>query len=352
MKSLRFFYLPNERTEGDQIGPRKAFRVLSESGVFSAYQAYSYLVERQRASTQEEALRSLFAAAEAFQPDVIFWQHLNRHYPVDAAFFRRLKSIASRPKFVWHDPDPYGRFIKPIDHVMKAALSEADMAVVKGLGYFARGVRNAGAKRVLFSPESYDDERFGRPWEPPRTRPLDAVMIANLTCLKRIPWLHLPGGRSRKRLAQRFFDAYGERFAVYGSGQGWKGKPYCKGPIGFDAQESAVRSAWISINWSQFDEIPFYFSDRLPISLATGVPHITNFQTGFDHFFEKWPGIYFVRSVSEALDVADFLLGMPREQLIDVGQQARTCASERFNAVRVYGDMVGAIREQLFADAT
>jgi hypothetical protein len=348
VKPLRFFYVPNESVEGDQIGPRKAFRLLHEEGVFSAYTAYSYLVERQKAASHAQALEDLLAAVQAFQPDVIYFQHLNRSYPVDRAYVQRLKSVASRPKFVWHDPDPYGRFIKPVDATMKAAVAESDMAVVKGLGYFSDALRRAGAPRILFAPESYDDERFGQTWLQPRQRRYDAVMIANLTCLKRIPFLFMPGGRQRKALAQRFHAAYADRFAVFGAGQGWQNAPYCRGPIGFEAQESTIRSAWISVNWSQFDEIPLYFSDRLPISLATGVPHITNHQRGYEHLFPGAKGIYFVHSPAEALDVADYLLSLPREQLIEIGQQGVAYARERFNATRVYRDIVTALREQLF----
>lgn len=350
MRPLRFFYVPNEHTEGDQIGPRKAFSRLHQRGVLSAYTAYSYLIERERIGDHTRALQDLHAAIESFQPDVIFFQHLNGSYPVDAAYLRGMKAVASRPKFVWHDPDPYGRHIKPIDATMKIAVAASDMAVVKGLGYFSDGLRRAGAKRILFAPESFDDERFGKPWAAPSTRALDAVTIANLTCLKRVPFLFMPGGRQRQQLARRFHAAYGDRYAVFGSGRGWQNEPFCRGPLPFDAQEKALRSAWISVNWSQFDDIPYYFSDRLPISLVSGVPHVTNHQPGYEHLFPGARGIYFAHSPAEALDVADMLLSLPREQLIDIGEQAAAHARERFNATRVYADIVTAIQEQLFPD--
>ena len=351
MKPLRFFYAPNEAVEGDQVGPRKAFRLLCDEGMLSAYSAYSYLVERQKAASHDHALEQLHAAVQAFQPDVIYIQHLNGSYPVDRAYLQRLKSIASRPKLVWHDPDPYGRFIKPLDATMKTALAESDLAILVGLGYLAEHVRRAGAKRVLFAPHSYDDERFGQPWEPTLTRAHDAIMIANLTCLKRIPFLYLPGGRNRKRMSRAFHAAYGERYAVFGAGRGWQGEPYCRGPIAFDAQERTIRSAWLTVNWGQFDEIAMYSSDRLPISLATGVPHITNHQRGYEHLFPDAKGLYFVHSPAEALDVADHLLSKPREQLAEIGAQGVSYARERLNASRVYRDIVIAIRQQLFAGA-
>ena len=350
MRRLRFFYLPNELREGDQIGPRKAFRLLHEQGTFSSYTAYSYLVERQRARTQGEALEALYQAAAAFAPDLIYWQHLNRSYPVERTFLQRLKALPSRPRFVWHDPDPYGRRIKRIDSVMRDALAECDMAILVGLGYLAAEVRHAGAPRVMFAPHSYDDERFGQPWQPTLTRRHDAIMIANLTCLKRVPFLFLPGGRQRKQLARSFHRAYGERYAVFGAGQGWQGEPYCRGPIAFDAQQQAIRESWLTVNWGQFDDIAMYSSDRLPISLAAGVPHITNHQRGYEHLFPDARGIYFVHSPAEALDVADMLLSLPREQLIAIGEQGAAYARERLNATRVYRDIVTALRQQLFAD--
>jgi hypothetical protein len=350
VKPLRFFYIPNEGSEGDQIGPRKAFKKLEADGVFSAYQTYSFLVEREKAKNQTEALDALLKAVEGFAPDLVFWQHLNGSYPLDREFLRQMKSGKSKPKLVWHDPDPYGRIIKPIDKVMKSALAECDMAVVKGLGYFAEDVRRAGAPRILFAPESFDDVRFSRPWQPTLTRRYDAIMIANLHCLKRIPFLFMPGGRNRKKLARTFHSAYGDRYAVFGAGQGWKGEPYCLGSIRFDDQESTMRQSWLSINWSQFDQIAMYSSDRLPISLASGVPHITNYQRGFEHLFPGAKGIYFVHSPAEALDVADLLLSKPREHLIEIGEQGAAYAREHLNATRVYGEIVKAIQQQLFTD--
>jgi hypothetical protein len=351
MKPLRFFYLPNEIELGDQVGPRKAFQLLLQQGVFSALACHSFLVERGRHARHADALDALLRAAEAFAPDVIFWQHLNDSYPVTPDFLRRLKGIASAPKLVWHDPDPYGRWVKPIEPVMKVALAHCDLAIVKGTGYLMAEMRRAGSRRVVFAPESVDDERFGQPWVPTRQRAFDAVMVANLTCLKRIPFLFMPGGRQRKATARLFHRAYGARFAVFGAGQGWRGEPYCRGPVAFSDQEAAVRQAWISVNWSQFDDIPMYSSDRLPISLAAGVPHITNHQRGFEHLFPDAKGVYFVHSPAEALDVADMLLGLPRDRLIEIGRQGADYARSQLSASKVYADIVTVIRQQLFVEA-
>ena len=150
-------------------------------------------------------------------------------------------------------------------------------------------------------------------------------------------------------MSRAFHAAFGERYAVFGAGQGWQGEPYCRGPIHFDEQERTIRTSWLTINWGQFDEIAMYSSDRLPISLATGVPHITNYQRGYEHLFPDAKGIFFVHSPAEALDVADYLLSKPRAELAAIGAEGVVYARERLNATRVYRDVVTAIREQLFA---
>jgi hypothetical protein len=351
MKPLRFFYIPNETPDTPQYGPRKAFAQFQEQGLFGAYEAYSYLVERRRFKTQDEALEDLLQAAAAFAPDLIFWQHLNSSYPVPRAFLQRLKALPSKPKLVWHEADAYGKLIKPVDPVMKNMAAECDAAVLVGLGYMADLVRAAGAPRVLLAPHSYDDVRFAKPWQPPLERRFDAIMIANLTCLKRIPFLFMPGGRNRKVMSRAFYRAYGKRYAVFGGGQGWKGEPYCLGPLPFEQQETTIRTSWLTINWGQFDQVAMYSSDRLPISLITGVPHITNYQRGYEHLFPGAKGMYFVHSPVEALDVADMLLSKPREHLIEIGEQGMAYAREHLHATKVYRDVVLALRQQLFGFA-
>ena len=164
-------------------------------------------------------------------------------------------------------------------------MAESDITFLVGLGYLADAARAAGAKKVRLAPHSYDSVRFDQPWNPPRQRPLDAVMIANLHNIKRIPGLYLPGGRQRKQLGRAFHQHLGDRFAAYGGGSGWKGEAYARGPIRFDQQSDMIRSAWMSVAWDHFDDLPMYSSDRLPISLACGVPHLTNYQRGYEPGF-------------------------------------------------------------------
>ena len=345
---MRWLYVPNENAEGDQVGPRMAFEKLYKEGVFSAYSAYSYLVRGKQATGHQVALNEFIENASAFAPDVIFIQHPSNGYPMDKSFLQQLKDIQSKPKLVLYEEDPYGHFVKRMDSTLKAVFAETDMCFISGTGYYAEMARVAGAKKIRHANHSYDSQRFGTHWVPPLARSYDAVMIANLPCIKRIPWLFMPGGRSRKKTARLLHGQLGERFALYGAGQGWKGEPYCKGKIAFDQQGEAIRDAWMSVNWGQFDEIPMYSSDRLPISLACGVPHITNYQPGYEYIFDRVPGLFAVKSPQEALDVALYILSLTVERRNELGFQAAEYARQHLEATVVYSDIVSVVQEQLF----
>lgn len=348
--ALRLFYLPNEGTEGDQVGPRRAFERALAEGNLSAYQAYSYLVRDKALGDHRLALEELLNTAREFAPDVIFVQHMNDKYPVDQTYLQRLKAIPSKPKLVVWEGDAYGQFIKTMTATLKAVMAESDLAFLVGLGYLAEAVRKAGAPKIRLAPHSYDSVRFDLPWEPPRQRSLDAVMIANLHNIKRIPGLHLPGGRQRKQLANAFHQSLGERFAVYGGGTGWQGKSYARGPIPFHEQGDKIRSAWMSVTWDQFPALPMYSSDRLPISLACGVPHLTNYQSGYERVFGGIPGLYWFHTPKEAVDIALYLLSMPVDRRMELGMAAAEHMRRHFHADKVYGDMLQIIKDELFPE--
>lgn len=344
---MRLFYAPNEDHEGYQIGPRMAFELLQSKGVLSAYQAYSYLVRKRVLGEHDLALCEFIETARAFAPDVIFVQHVNREYPINREFLLALKNLQSRPRLVAHEGDPYNWARKRLDPEHKLLFSMADMTILVGLGSLRQLVQQTGASRIRLFTHSYDSRRFGFPWEPTASRSFDAVMIANLGYYKRIPGLYLPGGRQRRAIAESLFAALGDRVAVFGGGAGWVGRPYAKGPIDFDRQGDVIRDAWMSFNWHHFDDIAMYSSDRLQISLASGVPHITNRQPGYEHLFDGIPGLFVVESPEDAVDVALYLMSLTVAQRNELGRQGADYAREHFEATRVYADMVSVIREQL-----
>ncbi len=346
---MKLLHLPNE-TELDnkrlQIGARKAFKHLVEQGELSAVETFSFLYESKQCGNYKEAREKLLALAEKFQPDIIFWQHID-YFEVDDAFVHQLLGIASKPKLVYHEADPYGRYIKRINENMRVMFRNAEAVFMVGLGIFAELAQEAGAKRVYFSPHNFETVRSGSEWQPTLKRENDLVMIANAMGYVRMPGRYFPGSQHRKEFGKKLSERFGKRFALYG--KGWDGLEASRGMLPFDQQEQAIRSAWLSVNWDHFDQVPYYFSNRLPISLAAGVVHVTTWHSGYDQVFKECKGgLYTAKTVEEAVELVQYLLGQPKDFLIEEGQKGRAFVFEHLEANIVYGNIIRLVKEVLF----
>jgi len=327
-----------------------AFETFRQEGIFSDYLVYSYLKQGEKHADHLAALKELFETTRDYKPDIIFIQNMDDRYPVDRHFLQSLKSISSAPKLIFNDGDPYGIYIGRLGKTQKALCAEADLVLLTGLGYLAEAAIKAGARRVRLLPDVYDTKRFGTEWLPTVTRQYDVVMIGNSQNLWRLPGLYLPGGRKRKQTARLLYRAFGKRFAVFGTGSGWKGEPYCKGTIPFRDQEKYIRSSWVSVGWDHFNDIAMYSSNRVPISLAAGVPHITNYQPGYENcYYSKVPGLFVVKTPRDAADVAMYLLSLTPDERNELGAQAAEYARNHLEATVMFRKMIEVIKEQILS---
>ena len=342
-RPVSLLFLPNERTEGDQIGPREAFSELAREGELSRYDTFSYLIEAQRhgAPAGLEILRDLVART---RPDVLLWQHVST-FPVTAPFLVALRAASPGTHLVYHEGDVYGRWAKRLPSPVRVLMAAADTVALVGAGEFAALARSVGARRVVYSPSSADTVRFGRPWTPTSTREFDVVMIGN-RATSRLPWGRLPGAASREALVRALGRRYGRRFGVFG--RGWKEFAGNQGPVAYDAQEPAQRRAWVTVNWNHFHTVEGFFSDRLPISLLSGVPHVTNYQPGYEVVFGTDAPLRWARTVDELLTQLEALLNLGPEATIALGRRAQAFGRERFTARPVYARLL----EEVMAGAS
>ncbi|MBF0286062.1 MAG: hypothetical protein HQL51_16555 [Magnetococcales bacterium] len=342
---MKLLHLPNEVDEADpatwQIGPRKALERLAREGVLSQYAAYSFLARWRQTRDAGKVQSELLALCEAMRPDILFWQHVSE-FPLTGDFLDQLKARCRL--LVYHEADIFDGLWKRPTPSMKVLFSRCDLALLVGLGAMAALARRHGARAVGYLPFEFDNVRFGRPWEPPAHRPHALVMIAN-NWRGRIPGWPLPGGRRRVGLARRLAEVFGESLALYG--RGWEGVTGARGPLPFDQQERALREGWASINWDHYDDLPYYFSDRLPIALAAGVVHVTSRHPGYEFLFRDCPGLYAVPTVEEAVDCAEWLLHRPRRALIEEGLAAKAWVEANLEADVVYRHAVGLCAERL-----
>jgi hypothetical protein len=92
----------------------------------------------------------------------------------------------------------------------------------------------------------------------------------------------------------------------------------------------------MSTIWEHYPNHTFYFSDRLPIALAAGIPFITNGRSGYDFLLANVPGVFCVDSIEDALDTALYLKSLPIEDIVAMGSATRSWAFENLEARKVF----------------
>jgi hypothetical protein len=330
-------YWPNEPAhlypDFTQAGGRAAFEAMAADGTIAALQIYSYRVERATFPTAAGFERSAVEAARAWVPDILFVQHLHGT-DLTEALWRTLRQELPQTTLIYHDDDPFDRVARRVDRPTAAIAAAADLVLLSGLGRLARLFERHGARTIEYMPSCFAESRFAR-LDPARAEKThDIVMIGNRGVRRRLKFVYVPGGRRREQLATRLSETFGQRFALYGGG--WTQLASACGSVPFFEQERVIQSGRISANWDHFDTIEYYFSDRLPISLAAGVPHVTTRHVGYDRMFAGCPGLYPCDTVGDAIEMCRWLLSRPDEELLEEGLAARNWAFAHVEADIVF----------------
>lgn len=330
MRPLRLLFLPNEQTEGDQVGPRMAWEAMVRDGRLSDCRSFSFqvLAAREGAEAMWQALEQ---EVRRDAPEVLFWQHVGG-VPVGPRDLQRLRHAAPAMKILYHEGDMYGRG-KPVPPPTARLLAGADAVGLVSRGAFAQWVGAAGRARVLYAPSAVDTRRFGTPWQRTAAPEFDVAMIGNRV-RSRLPWRRMPGASRRAELARALGRRFGARFALFGDG--WRGHRGWQGPLPYADQEAALRRACCSVGWNHFDDEAGYFSDRLPIALLSGVPHACNRQPGCEALFGPEPPLRWAHTVEGVLHEVDALLALDEPSRAALGERAHEFARRHLVAEVVY----------------
>lgn len=288
-RAPRVFYVPNEFGGFEQVGFREPMRQLTEAGKISALEVFSVLDAVRRGGDAEEHRRELVRRVEEFRPDVLLMQHLGGT-GLRATHFASLKAACGND-FIYHEADPYSRWLHPLPSEAQAAGRAADVVFTVGKGTFAENFRRSGAKAVRWTPSAYEPNRSSNFVLPVRTeRPYDVVIVAN----RNRPRLRgLPNWRERIRFVEAMQGHFGDRLAVFG--RGWEGAT-ARGAVPFEQQDEAITAGWVSANWDHFAGEHSYFSNRLPISLAAGSIHATTEHPGYRDVFGDETASFLLRA--------------------------------------------------------
>ena len=231
-------------------------------------------------------------------------------------------------ELLYHEADPYTRFLHPLPRAARAAGRFSDVVFTVGSGVFADNFRRARARDVRWASHGFEPERYRyAEVEQNEERTYDVVVVAN----RNRPRLRgHPNWRDRIRFVQLLQERFGERVAVFGAG--WEGVG-AKGPVDTSLQDHAIRSAWISANWDHYANEPDYFSNRLPISMASGSIHATTRHPGYDKIFgkETTPFLIFDSSPERLCDsIEDRLSNTSPAERILAGEAAQEYAYQKY----------------------
>lgn len=326
--STRILYVPNELGEFRQIGFRRPLADLLNAGLVEAVSVFSLLWRVQNGGDSEEHRQALVRRVEEFKPDVVIMQHLD-NTGLREGHFRQLQR-AGDFDLIYHEGDPYGRYlVHPLPSEARAAGRHANVVFTVGQGSFVDNFRRIGARDVRWAHSAFEPDRFRMPEHAlEKERPHDIVIVANRNT-PRLSFRGLPDWKARIKFVEYMQSRFVGRLVIYG--RGWSG-PGTMGPVPFAQQGEAIRSAWISANWDHFAREPKYFSNRLPISLASGSIHATTNHLGFEEIFPADAGfLQFGNSFEELADKIEFLLDtLSLEERVNLSSRSIDFANRRF----------------------
>ncbi len=334
----KVLYLPNEGNfaEEGQVGGRAAFNEMAQDGTIGELKIYNFLADyNARQRNAEESHRALVELVRGFRPDIIFWQH-PYGYPIPQALLNEILACGSAPLLAFHEGDPFDRFYKLIPPEVATLYRNSDVFFTIGLGEARRLFnRIRFHPHFYYSPSIFDRERVGA--EPPRVETLgsqyDAIMIGRIG--SRIRRLYKqPHSGMRIKLARELRRLFGDRFAVFGDG--WPADVQCAGLLHYAKQAATIQTSRMSVMWDLYPDYTYYFSDRLPIAIGSGVPFVTNRRKGLDVVLAGAPGVYLGDSIEDLLDVAVYLRGLPIEEIHSIGIAEREWAFANFEARVVF----------------
>ena len=338
---MRLLYVANEPVEGWQSGTRRALDQMVADGTLDATTTVPLDLRARQLGSFQLGLDYLITAAAELRPDILLWHHPLR-LPLGQSDLDAIRAACGDPLLALQECDAWGAPAKPLDPATQLIAGAADVVYLCALGRNEEEFRAAGATDVRFSASSCDYARFAPPPGLRQDPRYDAVMLANN--VRRRPFrTPFPGTAERRDTVDRLRRQLGDRFGLFGSG--WLRRQGSLGRAQFGEQGAVNRLGSVSLGWDHFPTYDFYFSDRLPIALASGVPHITNRQPGYEDLFPDGCGLFLADSVDEMVEMTLDLASRSPAELADLGEAATTFAREHLDTTVVLRQVVGELVE-------
>ena len=335
---MKLFLILNENPPGSHDDVHRALNRLVIEKELKSFHVYPFLARLSDGKNNNEVVMEIIKQAEQFQPTVILWSHTGKLKLRNDAL-KILAGLDSSPVMGYWDGDIYEKPYKPLPKAIIQLARSCDVVFCQGFGEMTKILMNNGCKDIRYVPGATDEQRFGFMRQKGSKIIFDVVMIGNYV-MSKLPWRIFPGARWRKELADFFYEKLGPRFAVFGAG--WKG-PYSKGPIPFTEQSNVYHSSRIALGVNNL-HARYFFSNRLPIALSSGVPVVHNYESGYEVIFKPIEKHNFFETTSEAWRITKNLLDKDQSELDVIGLGAHRFALDRLTMKKNISYMIDVLR--------
>lgn len=316
---MRALIVLNENPMGSHPDVYEAFEELIAEGTLTGFDVVPFLHLRAQGVADSEIVQTIKRTVVEGGHELVIWMHTGSLTVPDDVLTAIIESPA-RPKMAYWEGDSYHPWYKPLPPQMAAIMRRCDAVFMPCGGPVLTTLRRAGVRRVLYAPSCASGTRFPHVWRADETHEHDIVVVGNRVS-SRIPFKTMPGARRRAVIVKALIKRYGRAVAVYGSG--WTGSN-ALGPIAFDEQTEVYRKARLTVGVNN-STYPYVFSNRLPITLAVGVPVLYRRNPGFDGIFPSELQDRFFDDTADFHERIDGLLGLD-----PIALQARSHDGRRF----------------------
>jgi hypothetical protein len=326
---VKLFYLINEPVLNYQAGYRGTIKNLISEGYLSDCFFYSFYVKlAELGNRQDVVIDDIIKELAEFRPDAILFAHTS-NFNFNSDFFRRLETVLEyKPVYAMDERDVYGKYVKRLPSQLLELSAKCDVTfLVCSGGWMFRQFQKINNGKSVYLPHVCDDIHFGRRKPNGSPKKYDVVMIGNLA-KSRVPFKSMPGVKERMKVAEALYKRHGKKFAVFGAG--WENYPFCAGTVPFFKQEEVLRSSHMSVGVDHFLSYDQYFSDRLPIALFSGVPHLSWKTPGLELLFKEHEHIYYFNSISESVTRSESILSGSKNERDDITQKGESLIRSKY----------------------